>query len=638
MIILQAQKIHMSFGEQEVLRDISLAVQEKERVGLVGVNGCGKTTLLKCLTGQMLPDSGQLSRIPFLSVGYLEQLPEYPAETSIWDVMLESFTGLLEIRHQLHQLESAMSNSEETELPAVMKRYGQLSEEYERSNGYACESTARKILTGLGFSGEDLERPVSTLSGGQKTRLNLGKILAISPDLLILDEPTNHLDMNSVEWLEDYIKSYTGTVLVVSHDRRFLDKTATRILELRVGGIYSYPGNYSQYLHQKAERELAWQRAYTRQQEYIHQTEEYIRRFKAGIKSKQARGRQSQLERLERIEAPVTESSLGNRQLKINQTSGNDVLAVRGLSKSYGQSQLFTQIDLQVEKGEKIALIGPNGCGKTTFLKIITGLLSADEGEVHIGSRVNMGYLGQEYEGLEDANTILEEIINNFDLKLEEARTALGTMLFSGDEVFKQVRDLSGGEKGRLAFLKLLLSGANFLLLDEPTNHLDIESRQVVEKMLDDYEGTILLVSHDRYFIDQVVNRLVTFENGYWESYCGNYSYYHEKVQEKRKLEVSVKREEKQQALRPDLQAREEEKERKRIRRKKMKELEQIELRIMEMEQQKTELEMLLADPATYSDEDKAREITAAYRQIEQELESAYDNWGILNEGLEEEA
>lgn len=634
MIVLQAQKINKSFGEQEVLRDISLTIQEKERVGLVGLNGAGKSTLLKCLTGLLTVDSGEISVAATLSMGYLEQLVAYPDGTSIWDAMLGSFAGILDKRRLMHELEVDMAQGG-SDLERIMERYAQLSEEYERANGYACENTARRILIGLGFSREDFERDAQSLSGGQKTRLNLGRLLAISPDLLCLDEPTNHLDMNSVEWLEEFVKSYPGTVLVVSHDRRFLDKTATRIMDLRASHLASYSGNYSQYLRQRAEEDLAWQRAYDRQQEHIRQTEDYIRRFKAGIKSKQARGRQSQLERLERIAAPVMERNLNNRSMKINQDSGQDVLTVRNLSKSYGQLQLFQELDLQISKGDKIALIGANGCGKTTFLKIISGRLAPDNGELRLGSRVTIGYFGQEYEELEAGNTILEEVFNNFDLTLEEARTALGSMLFSGDDVCKKVSDLSGGEKGRLAILKLLLGGANFLLLDEPTNHLDIESRELVEKMLDDYEGTILLVSHDRYFIDQVVDRVITFEEGYLHSYFGNYSYYLEKVQEQQKLKTTIKKEEKQQLLRPEQIAREEEKERQRIRRKIQKNLEEIETGIMAMESQKTELEKLLSDPDTYSNEDKAREYTAAYRQLEKSLETAYHDWEIVNEELE---
>jgi ATP-binding cassette subfamily F protein 3 len=636
MIILQAQKINKSFADQDVLQDISLTIQDKERVGLVGVNGAGKSTLLKCLTGLMAVDSGELSFSSNLSIGYLEQLAEYADGTSIWDAMLESFAGILEKRRRLHELEADMARGG-PDLEKIMERYASLSEAYELANGYACENTARRILSGLGFKQEDYTREAQSLSGGQKTRLNLGRLLALAPDLLCLDEPTNHLDMASVEWLEEFIKNYSGTMLVVSHDRRFLDRTATRILDLRLGQMSSYDGNYSQYLIKKAAADLVWQRAYEKQQEYISQTEAYILRFKAGIKSKQARGRQSQLQRLDRIDAPQQGKSLSQRSLKMNQKSGQDVLTLRGVSKSFGSLQLFNNLDLSISKGEKIALIGPNGCGKTTLLKIITDRLMADEGEMRLGSRVVLGYFGQEYEDLDAQNTVLDEILAASQLTLEEARTALGTMLFSGDDVFKRVGDLSGGEMGRLAFLKLLLSGANFLILDEPTNHLDIESCQMVEKMLQDYEGTILLVSHDRYFIDQIVNRLLCFSEGKLESYCGNYSYYQEKLQAQQKLDTFTQRETRQDRLRPEIMAREQEKERQKIHRKRIRDLETIENRIMDLESQKTQLEIQLSDPLTYSDEGKARASTTSYKNIEELLASAYRDWEILNQKLEEE-
>lgn len=634
MVILQAQKINVSFGEQEVLRDISLSIQAGERVGLVGANGVGKTTLLKCLDGQMTPDSGELSYAATAARGYLEQLADFKEESTVWEVVLEGYKGVLEKRRLLHELESAMSQGG-PELTRIMDDYARVSEAYERADGYACENKARRILIGLGFSPNDFDSRAGTLSGGQKTRLNLGRLLAKSPELLFLDEPTNHLDMNSVEWLEDFFITYPGTILVVSHDRRFLDKVATRILDLRPGELHSYAGNYSQFLEKRAAEDLAWQRAYRKQQEYIRQTEAYIRRFKAGIKSKQARGRQSQLERLERIAAPVQEKVLGHHSLAIKQESGQDVLTVKNISKSFGEKQILKRLHLQIKKGEKVALIGPNGCGKTTFLKIISQRLGADEGEVKIGSRVSIGYFGQEYDDLEPSNTVLEELLNHFEIKVEEARTALGTMLFSGDDVFKLVGDLSGGEKGRLAFLKLLLAGDNFLVLDEPTNHLDIESRQVVEQMLKDYEGTLLMVSHDRYFVDQVAERILTIENGNMECYDGNYSYYLEKKQAQKQLVQSDKKADRQQVLRSEWQAREEEKEQRRKKRWQQKQLEELEMRITELEGQKTDLETSLADPATYSDDENARAVTTAYRQLEQDLESAYCDWEKLNVELE---
>jgi ATP-binding cassette subfamily F protein 3 len=458
----------------------------------------------------------------------------------------------------------------------------------------------------------------------------------LAPDVLLLDEPTNHMDMDSVEWLEDFIKTYAGTVVVVSHDRMFLDRVATRIAELRLGELKSYPGNYSAYVKKKAEDELAEQRAYQKQQVYIHQTEDYIRRFKAGIKSKQARGRQSQLERVVRIDAPQREHRVGKHAIKINRTSGNDVLTVDGVAKSYQGRAVLKDVQVRLKKGDKLALIGPNGAGKTTFLKIISGQIPPDQGEIQLGSQVEMAYFSQEYEDLNPNRTVLEEILFHYDLTLEEARTMLGGMLFSEDDVFKQVGDLSGGETGRLAFLKMILSGANFLLLDEPTNNLDIASCQVVEQLLADFDGTVLVVSHDRYFIDQVADRVLAIEDGQAEYYWGNYSYYQEKKQEKAKTLQIEKRETKEKAARPDLQLREEEKERKKVRRSLDKDLAILEASIMETERRKTELESFLADPATYNDEGQARNYTTEYRQVEQMLEDAYGRWESLNQELEE--
>ena len=635
MIILQVQKLNKSFGDQEVLKSINLTIQDRERVGLVGVNGAGKTTLLKCMAGLLSADSGEVSYSSDLSMGYLEQMADYEDGMSIWDAIMGSYAEILNLRTRLNEMEAQIARGG-PDLEKDMQRYARLSEEYEMADGYACENTARRILIGLGFKTEELEQQANSLSGGQKTRLNLACILAKSPDLLFLDEPTNHLDISSVEWLEEFVKNYPGTVLVVSHDRRFLDKTATRILDLRWGTISSYDGNYSQYLIKRAASDLAWQRAYDKQQEYIQETEAYIRRFKAGIKSKQARGRQSQLQRLERIDRPQQEKNLALRSLNMNQESGHDVLRLKEAAKSFGSHQLFKDLELNIYKGEKIALVGPNGCGKTTLLKIIIGSLAADEGEVWLGSRVELGYYGQEYEEMDSRNTVLEELLDNFNLQIEEARTVLGSMLFSEDDVFKQIKNLSGGEKGRLALLKLILSGANFLILDEPTNHLDLDSCQTVENILQEYEGTVLLVSHDRYFIDQIADRVITLKDGRLESYNGNYSYYQEKIQAQNKVDTAARREAARERSKPETEAREQQKEQQRLQRKRLRALEEIEQQIAELEEQKSHMEIMLSDPLTYGDEDKAREYTASYKRIEELLASAYTDWEILNLELEE--
>ena len=637
MIVLQIKKLSKSFGEQEVLKGVSLAVQEKERVGLVGLNGSGKTTLLRCMTGELQPDAGEVMISSALSLGCLEQMPDSQPGMTAWDAVMESFADLIDKRRQMRELENKMGQAE-SELDKLMEQYARITEEYEQDNGYACENMARRILIGLGFDSDEFQQPLATFSGGQKTRLNLGRLLALAPDILLLDEPTNHLDMGSVEWLEDFIKGYAGTVLVVSHDRMFLDRVATHIAEIRGGELKAYAGNYSAYLHKRAVEDLAEQRAYEKQQVHIQQTEDYIRRFKAGIKSKQARGRQSQLDRLERMEGPINERHLRRLQININQESGNDVLTIAGLNKSYQESLLLKNISFKIKKGDKIALIGPNGCGKTTLLKIISGQIPADQGEIRLGSRVEIACFSQEHEDLNLHHTVLDEIVSNFDLTLQEARTALGGMLFREDEVFKMVGDLSGGELGRLAFLKVILSRANFLLLDEPTNHLDIASCQVVERMLADFAGTVLVVSHDRYFIDQVADQVLDIEDGRAEYYRGNYSYYYEKKQEKEKNLLAEQRETKEKVIRPDLQLREEEKERKRIRRRLNQEIDAIEASIMEIEQRKAELESLLSDTSTYNDEEKARNLNTEYRQIEQSLRSGYEQWEYLHEELDEYA
>ncbi len=634
MIVLQANEINKSYGEQQVLRNVSLALQEKERVGLVGVNGSGKSTLLHCLTGAVEPDRGQIAVASGLTLGCLEQMPGFEEEMTAWDVIMASYASLTAQLQEMRELEARMGE-DASSLDRIMEQYARISDAYERAGGYACETNARKILTGLGMSSAEMLQTVSTFSGGQKTRLNLGRLLALSPDILLLDEPTNHLDLDSVEWLEDFVRSYRGTVLVISHDRRFLDRVATRIIELEGGEMRSYSGNYSAFQQKKAAEDLAYQRAFEKQQAHIVQTEAYIRRFKAGIKSKQARGRQLQLDRLERLEDRAPERRLRARGMRVNQTSGDEVLLVEGVSKSYNGRPLLRDADLRLHRGEKIALIGPNGSGKTTLLKIISRQAELDTGEIKLGSRVEMAFFTQEHADLHPSRTVLEEIILSFDLTLEEARSALGGMLFSADEVLKKVGDLSGGELGRLAFLKVMLTGANLLLLDEPTNHLDIPSCQAVETMLKNYPGTVLLVSHDRYFIDQVAERVAAIEGGRLEYYWGDYSYYHEKRLAREQELSAAGRESAKKAPSPDRRQREAEKERLRIQRRLEREIETLEQSIFATESRKTELEAEMSDPATYSDDEKVLLCNREYEQVKTSLVQQYERWEDLQEELQ---
>ncbi|HZK43077.1 MAG TPA: ABC-F family ATP-binding cassette domain-containing protein [Syntrophomonadaceae bacterium] len=634
MIILQAKDLSVAFAGQKILDQISLAIKEKERIGLVGVNGSGKTTLLKCLTKQLEPDEGEIFSSPLTSSAYLEQLPDYDSELTLWEVVMDSFADLLVMRKELRGLELQMTAADETDLPKIMEKYTRVTAEYEKNDGYDCENITRKILIGLGFIDSEFTRPVNTFSGGQKTRLNIARLLALEPDILFLDEPTNHLDMDAVEWLEEYLQVYPGTIVVVSHDRIFLDKIATRIVELSHTKLYSYPGNYSTYLQLKAQTSAAWEKAYQKQQEYIKKTEDYIRRFKAGIKSKQAHGRQQQLNRLERIENEKRDLTIAPWDFKLQQESALEVLKVNNLAKSYDET-LFKNVNIHLRKGDKVALIGPNGCGKTTLLKIILGEIEPDVGKVEIGGRVIMGYFSQQFEGLDQNKTILDEIIYNFDITIEKARSLLGRMLFSGDDVLKMVGNLSGGEKARVSILKLLLTGANFLVLDEPTNHLDIESRLIVEDMLAQYNGTILMVSHDRYFIDQIVDEILVFRDDQLVRFLGNYSDFHNhEISIVQNIEKDfIEEKPSQQQLHRD-----ENKERLRLERKIHRDLSELETRIDNNEEQIIKIETKLTSPEIYADADKVQILSRQLEELQKEVLVLYEKWEKLGSLAEDYA
>ncbi len=633
MIALQANNIYKSYGHIQVLKGAGLVINENERVGIVGPNGCGKSTLLSCISGTLAPDSGTITVAASRSVGYMQQLPDVDPACTAWDAVMDGYHDLLEQRRALAELARMISEAAGTDLERLMERYAQVNEAYERANGYACEANVRRVLVGLGFKPEQFTQPWSSFSGGEKTRLNLARLLIIKPDILLLDEPTNHLDIVSVEWLENFLINYRGTIAVVSHDRRFLDRVATRIVEIRNGETRAYPGNYTEYLKLKAQDDLAARRAYERQQEFIRKTEEFIRRYRAGVKSKQARGRQALLERMERLEAVKDTRSISLATSRFNDESADIVLSAKNISKSFGENQILRESNLVIRRGERIAVVGPNGCGKTTLLEMLVGIMPPDTGEVKRGSRVQIGYLAQEWTDHDENRTLLDELLYSFDITREEARSHLGRMLFSGDQAFKRIGELSGGEQRRLALLKLTLAGGNFLVLDEPTNHLDIDGCQAVEEMLAQFPGTLLVVSHDRYFLDQVVDEVIAIEDGILVRYQGNYSYYQQKVEEKRRrAEEAVKEKGSDD---PRIKAKLQEKEAQKRRRHLAAQLQEVEEVIARLEQRKAELEELLSNPETYADEELIRDCTREFDLVNHDLYAAFAEWEHLMEQIE---
>lgn len=522
-----------SFGIREIFKDISFEIKTGDRLGLVGPNGAGKSTLLKCIMGLEEPDAGQVVIDDAASIGYLQQDISL-GNDSLEEEIQKAWRDVQHLEEQLQEVTTRLEKQPDNERD--LQRLAHLQERLEWLGGYDYEAQSRRIAYGLGFTDEDLKKPADEFSGGQKTRINLAKALVRRPEFLFLDEPTNHLDMDMLEWLEGYLSAYRGGILIVSHDRYFLDRVATGIVELDHHKATVYKGNYSRYLQLRDERMKAARTAYEKQQEYIRKTEEYIDKYRAGIKSKMARGRQSQLNRWERLEAPETSQHL-RFTFPPAAVSADKVLVVEEVSVGYGDRDIIDDVSFTVRRGEAVGLIGPNGAGKSTLVKAIMGELVPEIGFIDIGNRVQIGYFSQEHEELHDHWTVLEEIMNNFNYSEEKARNVLGMFLYRGDDVFKTVGDLSGGERARLALLKLFLEGDNFLVLDEPTNHLDIPTREVVEEALQRFEGTCFVISHDRYFLDKVAKRILVLDEGKITEYGGNFSYYKEKLHEQAERE-----------------------------------------------------------------------------------------------------
>ena len=637
MAVLKINGLSKSFGIKTVFENVSFEVRSGERIGLVGANGAGKTTLLRCLMGQEDYDKGSVSTSPGAVIGYLRQDFNYESQT-LREEMELAWKDVLYYKDKLAELARKLETSHDEELVAA---YGRTEERFEYLGGYDYEATTRKILTGLGFSDADWDRDIHGFSGGQKVRINLAAAFVRHPDFLFLDEPTNHLDMGMLEWLEEYLRSYRGGILMVSHDRYFLDATTTGIIDLENHQIHTYRGNYTQFTKVKALNEEAQERAYEKQQEHIRETEEYIRKYKAGIKAKQARGRQSQLDRLERIEKPIHRQSL-HFQFEKPAECAEKVLDVMHVTSSYGDHVIFKDLTMHIKKGESVGLIGPNGAGKSTLLKLIVGDKRADGGFIQIGNRVKPGYYSQELDRLNSEYTVLEQIENDFDMGEREARNLLGMFLFRGDDVFKPVSLLSGGERARLTLLMLFLEKPNFLILDEPTNHLDIPTREIMEQALAAFGGTSLIVSHDRYFLDRVTTRILEMENGKLTEYLGNYSYYREKKKNLEEYERDRMEAESAASSGKSLPEKEPAKEKKSERKAESKEasaprkpvdsrkMDNIE---MEIQRQEAMLKMLTVEmnqtPENYES------IMAEYNQTKQKLEKLYNKWEEMAEMAE---
>lgn len=632
MILLQVKDLVKAYGAYTVLDHVSFIVGKGDKIGLIGSNGAGKTTLFRCITGEDAMDNGHLTLTEGVRYGYLEQIPEFAAGITLFEAVMEMYSDVLNLRGRLRDMELSMGTTVGKSLTRIMEDYSTTAEAYEKAGGFGCEASARRVIVGLGFSQADLTSEVNTMSGGEKTRVCLARLLVREPDILLLDEPTNHLDLQAVEWLEGYLKGYNGSMLVISHDRYFLDQVTNRTLELENGRLESFKGSYSSYLIQKEELEFALSRAYERQQKEIKATEDYINKYRAGIKAKQARGRQSILSRLERLDTPVNglNISLG-KELSQAEHAGNMVLRVNDLGFGFKDRKLFEGLSFNINKGEKVALIGGNGTGKSTVLKIIVGELKAIQGQTDLGARVKIGYFDQEHAGLNDNSRIIDELTHSFAMSEEQARDRLGAFLFRGDDVYKPVRILSGGEKGRLAFLKLFLSGPNFMVLDEPTNHLDIRSRDVIESFLKDFGGTILVVSHDRYFLDRITGRTLELVQGKLYSYLGSYTYYKAKKAELLK-DGEAQTTSKPKAVSIVVQA-----DKKKINKSKTRgKIALIEKNIETAEERLQRLSELLADPAVYQNGTQARELVDEYKRLERQVPELYEEWENLTELLEE--
>ena len=643
-MILSCQNISKAFVENQVLKNVSFHIEDHEKAAIVGINGAGKTTLLRIIVGEMTPDDGQVVLAKDKTLGYLAQNSTVDTSHTIYEELLSVKADLLRLEEKIRECENNMKHADGDALEDLMKQYTSLTHAFETGGGYLYRSELVGVLKGLGFTEDEFSKPVATLSGGQKTRVALGRLLLQNPDLIILDEPTNHLDMNSIAWLETYLLNYKGAVLIVSHDRYFLDRIAGKVIEIDQSKATTFMGNYSDYAVKKEQLRVATWNAYMNQQRDIKHQEEVIEKLKSFNREKsikRAESREKMLDKIEVIEKPSEVRTDMKLTLTPRILSGNDVLTVEHLSKSFDSHKLFTDVNFEIKRGEHVAIIGDNGSGKTTLLKILNGLVPADQGTFRLGSNVEIGYYDQEHHVLHSEKTLFEEISDDYPyLNNTQIRNVLAAFLFTGEDVFKRISDLSGGERGRVSLAKLVLSNANFLILDEPTNHLDIMSKEILEDALNGYEGTILYVSHDRYFINRTAHRILDLTEGQFVSYVGNYDYYLEKhdtvmaaieasAPQNTDADNTAAAKAAESEVKLDWKAQKEEQARLR---KKENDLKKCEEKIAELEARISEIDTEMSDPAIGTQVAKLQELTKEQTACQEQLEKLYEQWEELAE------
>ena len=643
-MILSCQNISKAFVENQVLKNVSFHIEDHEKAAIVGINGAGKTTLLRIIVGEMTPDDGQVVLAKDKTLGYLAQNSTVDTSHTIYEELLSVKADLLRLEEKIRECENNMKHANGDALEDLMKQYTSLTHAFETGGGYLYRSELVGVLKGLGFTEDEFSKPVATLSGGQKTRVALGRLLLQNPDLIILDEPTNHLDMNSIAWLETYLLNYKRAVLIVSHDRYFLDRIAGKVIEIDQSKATTFMGNYSDYAVKKEQLRVAAWNAYMNQQREIKHQEEVIEKLKSFNREKsikRAESREKMLDKIEVIEKPSEVRTDMKLTLTPRILSGNDVLTVEHLSKSFDSHKLFTDVNFEIKRGEHVAIIGDNGSGKTTLLKILNGLVPADQGTFRLGSNVEIGYYDQEHHVLHSEKTLFEEISDDYPyLNNTQIRNVLAAFLFTGEDVFKRISDLSGGERGRVSLAKLVLSNANFLILDEPTNHLDIMSKEILEDALNGYEGTILYVSHDRYFINRTAHRILDLTEGQFVSYVGNYDYYLEKhdtvmaaieanAPQNADADSAVAAKAAESEVKLDWKAQKEEQARLR---KKENDLKKCEEKIAELEARISEIDTEMSDPAIGTQVAKLQELSKEQTTCQEQLEKLYEQWEELAE------